>query len=361
MMQSVAHRIIQWYLKHKRDLPWRNTTDPYQIWLSEIILQQTRVDQGLPYFLKFMSAFPTVGDLAKAPLDQVLKLWQGLGYYSRARNLHAAAISILKEHKGKFPVNYDEVLKLKGVGTYTAAAIVSFAYKQPYPVLDGNVYRVLSRYFGVLSPIDSGKAKKEFLDLAKELIDAKQPDVFNQAIMEFGALQCKPQTPDCRQCVLNDSCWAFAHKKVDSLPVKSKTIAIKQRFFEYIVLDQKGSTVLSQRKAKDIWQGLYEFPLIESFASLSEKEIMKDAAFKSFADCGSADLISVSPVYKHVLSHQHIFARFWHISIKKGKLPSADKYLVVKWERIGEYAVSRLTDRFLEVHLSRQRPVLKQK
>ena len=236
-MHPFSQKIIFWYEHNKRDLPWRNTRDPYLIWLSEIILQQTRVDQGMSYYLKFVGEFPTVKQLAKADNEKVMKLWQGLGYYSRARNLHTTAKIILLEHKGVFPKEFETILALKGVGEYTAAAIASFAYNKPYAVVDGNVYRVLSRVFDISTPIDSTQGKKEFNHLAGELLDKNKPAIYNQAIMEFGAMQCKPINPYCAVCPLNTMCLAYSKKLVAELPVKSKKTKVRDRYFNYIVLN----------------------------------------------------------------------------------------------------------------------------
>jgi len=271
-----SNYLIQWYLQNKRELPWRNSQNPYEIWLSEIILQQTRVAQGLPYFESFLAHFPTVFDLAKASEEQVLKLWQGLGYYSRARNLHQTAKIIAFEKEGQFPKTYNELLELKGIGSYTAAAIASFAYDEAVPVVDGNVFRVLSRYFNVESDISSSKAKNEFTALAKEVMDSKQPALFNQAIMEFGALQCVPKNPDCSVCVFNTSCAALQMKKVQSLPLKLKKTKIAKRFFNYLVFqDANNNSVVNKRTSTGIWHNLYEFPLIETENIRSEKEIVQ--------------------------------------------------------------------------------------
>jgi A/G-specific adenine glycosylase len=268
-----SNSLIHWYLQNKRDLPWRNTTNPYPIWLSEIMLQQTRVAQGLPYFLSFTDAFPTIFDLAKAEEEQVLKLWQGLGYYSRARNLHATAKYIAFELNGKFPPTYKELLKLKGVGEYTAAAIASFSYNEPVAVLDGNVFRVLSRYFNVDSDFSLPKTKTEFQQLAQEVLDKKNPAVFNQAIMEFGALQCVPKNPDCNSCILNSSCAALQHKKVSELPVKSKKTKVTNRYLNYLILkDSDCNYIVQKREGKGIWENLYEFPVLETDFLLSEKD-----------------------------------------------------------------------------------------
>jgi len=262
-----TNSLTQWYLQNKRDLPWRKTVDPYKIWLSEIMLQQTRVAQGTPYFMSFVSAFPTVFDLAAANEEQVLKLWQGLGYYSRARNLHKTAQYVANELSGIFPDNYNDLLKLKGVGEYTAAAIASFSYNEAVPVVDGNVFRVLSRYYNIDTDIAAASAKKEFVALAFELMPKDSPALFNQAIMEFGALQCVPKSPNCGICVFNTSCAALQKKKVDQLPVKSKKLKVRNRFFNYLVVsDDNENTIIQKRTAKGIWHNLYEFPLIETDA-----------------------------------------------------------------------------------------------
>jgi A/G-specific adenine glycosylase len=310
--------LIQWYLQNKRDLPWRNSVDPYPIWLSEIMLQQTRVAQGLPYFLRFIDAFPTVFHLAKADEEQVLKLWQGLGYYSRARNLHKTAQFIAFELDGIFPPSYNELLKLKGVGEYTAAAIASFAYNEDVPVVDGNVYRVLSRYFDVETDIASAGAKKEFTQLAAEILPKGKANVFNQAIMEFGALQCVPKNPNCSICVLNDSCLALQKKKVDQLPVKLKKTKVSNRFFNYLIFsDDESNTIICKRTAKGIWHNLYEFPLIETSELTSEEEMINLIQNQSFVtnEIISIDLYNSEPVL-HKLSHQHLSIRFWKISVK---------------------------------------------
>jgi len=313
-----SNLLIQWYLQNKRDLPWRNTTDPYQIWLSEIMLQQTRVAQGMPYFYAFTNAFPTVFDLAKAEEEQVLKLWQGLGYYSRARNLHKTAKYVAFELNGVFPSNYKDLLKLKGVGEYTAAAIASFSYNEAVPVVDGNVFRVLSRYFDIETDIALASAKREFAELAFELMPNDNAAVFNQAIMEFGALQCVPKSPDCNNCVFNNSCAALQKKKVAQLPVKSKKIKVRNRYFNYIMIaDDDKNTLIQKRTSKGIWHNLYEFPLIEtekeegyefvSNAIQSESFISND--IKSFRVCNDKSIV-------HKLSHQHLHIKFWKLDVK---------------------------------------------
>lgn len=316
-MMNFSNVLIKWYLQNKRDLPWRKTDNPYLIWLSEIILQQTRVAQGTPYFMSFTTAFPTVFDLANADEEQVLKLWQGLGYYSRARNLHKTAQYIANELAGKFPDNYNDLLKLKGVGEYTAAAIASFSYNEAVPVVDGNVFRVLSRYFDVETDIAAASAKKEFAALAFELMPKDNPALFNQAIMEFGALQCVPKSPNCGICVFNTSCAALQKKKVDQLPVKSKKLKVRNRFFNYLVVsDDIENTIIQKRTAKGIWHNLYEFPLIETdapedfdFISANiQDEFFENNTVISIEDCSDKTII-------HKLSHQHLHIKFWKIKV----------------------------------------------
>ena len=313
-----SNLLIKWYLQNKRDLPWRSTTNPYPIWLSEIMLQQTRVAQGTPYFLAFTTAFPTVFDLAAASEEEVLKLWQGLGYYSRARNLHKTAQYVASELSGVFPPTYNELLKLKGVGEYTAAAIASFSYNEVVPVVDGNVFRVLSRYFDVETDIALASAKKEFAALAFELMPKDNPATFNQAIMEFGALQCVPKSPNCSICVFNDSCAALQKNKVDQLPVKSKKVKVRNRYFNYLVVeDEHENTVIQKRTSKGIWQNLYEFPVIETdkvedfeyvYGQVQEN-FFKDNELVGFIGYNEESII-------HKLSHQHLYIKFWKVSLK---------------------------------------------
>ena len=315
---NFSNLLIQWYLQNKRDLPWRNTQDPYPIWLSEIMLQQTRVAQGLPYFLSFTNAFPTIFDLANASEEQVLKLWQGLGYYSRARNLHQTAQHIAFNLNGVFPNSYKELLLLKGIGDYTAAAIASFAYEEAVPVVDGNVFRVLSRYFALETDIAVTSSKKEFAALAFELMPKDNPALFNQAIMEFGALQCVPKNPNCEICVMNSSCLALQLKKVSVLPVKSKKLKVKHRFFNYLVFeDPKGHTAIQKRTGKGIWHNLYEFPLVETDDEIDFEVLAKIVTNRFYAP---KEIVSIAPFYSknpiHKLTHQHLHITFWRIKLQ---------------------------------------------
>ena len=321
-----AKKLRMWYLENKRDLPWRTTSNPYYIWLSEIILQQTRVAQGMPYYFKFIKAFPEVQDLANASEEEVLKLWQGLGYYSRARNLQAAAKYVVEELDGEFPASYTSLLKLKGVGDYTASAVASICFGEPVAVVDGNVYRVLSRVFGIDTPINSTEGKKQFKELAGELLDQNDPATFNQGLMEFGALQCTPQKPQCGTCPFSEKCVAFNRDKIAELPVKLKKQKVRKRHFNYLVfLSEEGETVLRQRKGKGIWEGLYEFPLVETVAEVSAENLVKEDAFEDYVVSAEADifLFNEEPIV-HKLSHQHIYTKFWVVTgeeLPENKVP----------------------------------------
>lgn len=313
-MEVFAEVLIEWYHKNSRDLPWRKTTNPYLIWLSEIILQQTRVDQGLAYFEKFRDKYPTVFDLARASEEEVLRDWQGLGYYSRARNLHATAKQVVELFDGVFPNNYKELLKLKGVGDYTASAIASFAFNEAVPVLDGNVFRVVSRYLGVKDDIADTKSRKVFKDALDQLIpqDGHVAHDFNQGIMEFGALQCTPKAVDCEACVLIDSCFAFEHDIVASLPVKSKKVKVKKRFFTYLVIERDNQLVMNQRGSKDIWAQMFDFPLIESSA---HDESILDSLISEKINSDDFVVKEVLDPIKHILTHQHLFIQFVRVNI----------------------------------------------
>jgi len=311
---TFSQKLISWYLQNKRDLPWRNTKNPYKIWLSEVILQQTRVAQGLPYYENFVKHFPTVFDLAKANEEQVLKIWQGLGYYSRARNLHHTAQYVSENLNGEFPKTYNKLIKLKGIGSYTAAAISSFSNDENVAVLDGNVYRVLSRYFGIETDISSSQGKKEFQEMADEVLDKKRPALFNQAIMEFGALQCVPKNPNCEVCVFNDSCVALQKNKVAQLPVKLKKTKVIQRFFNYMVFsDKNNNTLINKRTQNGIWKNLYEFPLLES----NEKDIPNEILNLYSKKYAVSEIIPFheQPII-HKLSHQELHINFWRVEIK---------------------------------------------
>lgn len=344
MEKEFARLLIEWYHEHKRDLPWRNTNDPYLIWISEIILQQTRVAQGYAYYQRFIERFPNLESLAAAEENEVLKYWQGLGYYSRARNLHQAAISV----NGVFPVRYEDILKLKGVGIYTAAAICSFAYNQPHAVVDGNVYRVLSRFFGVNEPIDSGKGKKIFASLAHDLLDKVQPALYNQAIMDFGALQCTPLSPDCTVCPFKNRCFAFNHNIVSSLPIKQNKTKTSERFFYYLLIRDNGTIYLNKRTENDIWKNLYELPLIESNTALAVDDFIRKQEFASIFKENSVVNVRLLNKTKHVLSHRIIYADFYELEAQDIKMDFLSKYTRLNMADLELYPVSRLMHNFFE-------------
>ncbi len=303
---TIENKLVDWYFQNKRDLPWRHTTDPYEIWISEVILQQTRVDQAKFYYYNFLKEFPDVSSLSKASENDVLKIWQGLGYYSRARNLHKSAIFLVTELNGHFPGNYKDLLKLKGVGEYTAAAIASFAYNEKVAVVDGNVYRFLSRLYAEDTPINSTSGKKLFFDLARNLLQFEKPMFFNQAIIEFGALQCTIKKPDCGICVLNANCLAFNQNKVSSFPVKIKKLKKKNRFFHYLFIVNNGFTYIKRREDNDIWQGLYEFPNILSEKSLSQEELKMNSELLRLIDNVGNDEFFLIKKMVHQLTHQQL-------------------------------------------------------
>jgi A/G-specific adenine glycosylase len=340
--------LSQWYAINKRDLPWRSTVNPYYIWLSEIILQQTRVNQGLPYYLKFIDAFPAVADLANADEDLVLKLWQGLGYYSRARNLQFSAKLILSEFGGNFPDNHADILKLKGVGPYTAAAISSFSFELPFAVLDGNVIRVLSRIFGIQTPFDTTAGKKQFQKLAQELLDKKNPAEYNQAIMEFGALQCVPKSPKCNDCPIVNDCIAFNTNTVSLLPVKSKKLKVKSRYLHFLVVNKNNEVLIGKRNS-GIWQGLYEFPFLEFDENLNEKSVLKSPLWINFFKDSVKQISSISEEYIHKLSHQKIHAKFWEIDVNSFR--SSD-FKIVKCNELQKYPVSSLIEKYLNSRIN---------
>ena len=342
-----SKHLTYWYLHNKRNLPWRATANPYAIWLSEIILQQTRVDQGMSYYFKFIENFPTVFDLAAASEEQVLKLWQGLGYYSRARNLHFSAKFIVDELKGEFPSTYKDLLKLKGVGDYTASAIASICFNEPTAVVDGNVYRVLARYFGIDTSINSSAGIKIFKQLAQELIDKKNPGTHNQAMMEFGALMCRPSNPDCIICPLNNSCFALSKNKVKELPVKEKKAKIKTRHFNYLVIQSSDQKTKIVKRETGIWKNLYEFPLIETSDIIDEKQLVEHKIYKELF-CDSAATVSLfdEEVLVHKLTHQHIYAKFWVVNT------TVSDHFSIPWNTVKKYPVPALIDNFLNRYKS---------
>ncbi len=342
---SFTHEIYKWYLTNKRDLPWRETNDPYKIWISEIILQQTRVVQGLDYYVQFIGNFPTVFDLANASEDSVLKLWQGLGYYTRARNLHFTAKNIVDNYNGNFPNNFKTILSLKGIGNYTAAAIASIAFNLPHAAVDGNIYRVLSRYYGIFTPTDTVAGKNEIQKIADELINDDNPGVHNQAFMEFGALQCIPKSPDCTSCPLLINCYAAKFNVTDKLPVKSKTVKQTTRFFYYYIIENNNSVLLEKRTNNDIWKNLHQFPLFESTKELTDEEIFSSGL--PFPNESKNNIKSVSATIKHILTHQTIYARFIHIETDFNNFNHSNLFRVNKKD-IYKFAVPKLIEQYLK-------------
>ena len=329
---NFAATLLQWFKNNGRSLPWRETNDPYAIWLSEIILQQTRIAQGMSYWERFIAQWPTVNDLAAATEDEVLKAWQGLGYYSRARNLHTAARQVVE--LGGFPQTFKELKTLKGVGDYTATAIASIAFGEPVAVVDGNVYRVLSRYYGIETPIDSTEGKKEFQALAQSLLPINEPADYNEAIMDFGATQCTPNSPHCSACPLCETCIAFREQRINELPVKSKKVKQRERHFTYLYIEYEGKIAIHQRGAGDIWQGLWEFPQEEHLTS------SEDSAWKT-----EAQLLQKG--VKHILTHQILLADIylWQPT-RRPQLPS--EFIWIEKQDLENYALPRLIEILLK-------------
>jgi A/G-specific adenine glycosylase len=350
MLSFFTSTLLQWHREiNKRSMPWKGEKDPYKIWLSEIILQQTRVEQGLAYYNRFIEAFPDVHALAIAPEQTVFKLWEGLGYYSRCKNLIASARFISQESAGKFPSDYEGIASLKGVGPYTAAAISSFAFGLPHAVVDGNVLRVLARFLGIATPVFSTEGKKQFFRIANELIDRENPAEFNQAIMDFGATVCKPRQPLCPQCMLAKDCKAFQEGLVNDLPVKTKAAAKRKRWLNYFILKQGKHTFIRQRPAGDIWENLFEFYLHESDHTMGYEELVDVAKSK----ITGASVDQVSELYVQQLSHQEIASRFILLSLPADQV-NIDGYQLVLEDDLPQYAFPRIITRFLEKGFTRQ-------
>lgn len=347
MRREISNRLIDWYEKNKRELPWRGTRNPYFIWLSEIILQQTRVNQGLEYYLRFINRFPTIDLLAQAALDEVLLLWQGLGYYSRARNLHQTAKAIVNEYNGRFPTSYEELCTLKGIGPYTAAAIASMAFNSHVPVVDGNVMRVITRLEGITDDIRKQTTKNEISRLSKKVIEHHDPAMYNQAIMEFGALQCVPVNPVCTRCSLNTFCYAYNNKKVNELPNKSPSKKQKARYFNYVIVQSGCDVFIEQRTGKDIWHMLFQFPLIETTKEISGTEILNHPLWKNWFDNQEIEISIFEKGYRHILSHQIIHARFFKVTVFNRSFKPPVKWVKTKVQGLTNFAVPRLIDRFL--------------
>lgn len=348
MRNEISEILIDWYKLNMRNLPWRETSDSYKIWVSEVILQQTRVAQGLNYYLRFIEKFPNVYILAQSSEKAVLKEWQGLGYYSRARNLHQGAKMVVEEYNGILPDTYNEIITIKGIGVYTASAILSIAYNKPYAVVDGNVYRVLSRLFAIDTPIDSTDGKKQFAILADKLLDRMCPGVHNQALMEFGALFCTPTQPPCQSCPLRSLCEASKLSMQFDFPVKSKKVNVRKRFFHYFNIKYKDYIYLNKRVGNDIWKNMYEFPLIETTKDTNLADLMDTDSFKGVFKDTKIVIHSVSKKIKHVLTHQHIYAKFYVIEILDSDLFLTESFLRIDEKDISLYPISRLIHRYLE-------------
>ncbi len=316
MIEDFTPIIINWYEKNKRDLPWRETKDPYFIWISEIILQQTRVNQGLPYYYKFIDRFPSIQHFAKASEDEILSTWKGLGYYSRARNMHATAKHLVENFQGTFPNKYDELIKLKGIGNYTASAIASFCFNEITPVIDGNVVRVISRVYGINGNVDNTDFKKKIFNVVSKHILTDNPAQFNQAIMEFGALQCVPTNPNCSICPFQKSCIAYGLNKVKNYPPKKQKINKKHRYFEYVIMEHGSKIFLKKRAKKDIWNGLYEPYLMEYQTQKDDDEVKNHVVDWVSVFSKNFKIYNPSDIIKHVLSHQLLHIRFWPIQIE---------------------------------------------
>ncbi len=336
--------LILWYQKNKRNLPWRNTTDPYIIWLSEIILQQTRVEQGLPYFYRFFEKYPDVKQFAAANEDEILKLWQGLGYYSRGRNMLKTARMVQEQYDGIFPQKYEQLLKLKGIGEYTAAAISSFSTSEERAVVDGNVYRVLARYFGIDEPINSSTGKKIFQSAANDLLNRDNPGLHNQAMMEFGAMLCKPKNPACGICPVRTGCYAFLHNAVNNLPVKLNKVKVRERYFNYFLITDGDTLLMNKRDEGDIWANMYDLPLIETEAMLSENDLLGLTAVSDFFG-DEIEVKEILPFKKHILTHQKLFVRLIVLKSKPVKLK--EQWFFTPVENLKTMAMPKIVSIFI--------------
>jgi len=369
-MAGFLEKLFEWYDKNARDFPFRRTRDPYHIWLSEIILQQTRIEQGVPYYDKFVNVFPGIHDLAAASEEEVLKQWQGLGYYSRARNLHSTANEVVEKYAGRFPETYDGLRSLKGVGDYTAAAIASVCFGLQHPVVDGNVIRFITRHFGITGPVDKAGVKKEIMEVLMKLMEdvsdipakldfatspprylatSTFPGLFNQAMIEFGAMYCVPRNPECSACIFSDSCHAWKHNMVGQLPVKKQQPALRSRYFNYLVISVKGREgfYFRKRSGNDIWKGLYEFPLLETKGSIAPQKLQSSPGWKKLFGRSRADLISHTGDIIHILSHQKIITKFYTLEIKE---PSETFGILVHPEKIAELPVARIIEKYFELY-----------
>ena len=339
------NELLNWYQNNKRDLPWRNTTDAYIIWLSEIILQQTRVEQGMPYFNRFLENYPTVASFAAAGEDDILKLWQGLGYYSRGRNMLKTARLVQEQYGGRFPQSYEQLIKLTGIGEYTAAAISSFSSNEAKAVVDGNVYRVLARYLGIDEPINSTKGKKIFQQAANDFLNSEKPGMHNQAMMEFGAVLCKPKNPACGICPVRTGCYAFTHNAINSLPVKLNKVKVRERYFNYFLITDGENVLVNKRDETDIWANMYDLPLVETSAMLTPEELFNDKHFVNFF---GTDLVvkGISQVKKHVLTHQRLYVRL--ITLQNKPLKLRENWFYIPVENLQKLAIPKIVFIFIK-------------
>jgi len=347
-MKDISKVLTDWYTRNKRDLPWRETKNPYNIWVSEIILQQTRVNQGLSYYYRFIEKFPDIVALSNSDIDELLMIWQGLGYYSRARNMHYTAKYVVKNHNGVFPEEYSELIKLKGVGDYTASAIASISFNKKTPVLDGNVFRVLARLFGISESTQTKAGKDIFLSKAKELMANYTPGIFNQALMEFGSLQCAPLNPNCISCPLVSDCFAYKHDLIDSLPAKKQKVKQTIRYFNYLYIIYGNNTFIEKRTKNDIWKLLYQIPLIETNELLSLNNLIN---IKRFKEIFGSSVPIIEPNYveiKHILSHQKIYSRFYNIRINNINDTTLNEFVKIPIDELSEYSMPVLLQKYFD-------------
>ncbi|MDM1521681.1 A/G-specific adenine glycosylase [Empedobacter sp. 225-1] len=345
VFMNFNYLILSYFDKNKRDLPWRHTKDPFRIWLSEIILQQTRVDQGMKFYNNFIQEFDTIFDLANAEEQKVLKLWQGLGYYSRARNLHYTSKVISDELNGHFPTNFNDLKKLKGIGDYTAAAISSIVYNEAVPAVDGNMFRVFARYFNIEDDISSPKTKKIFWDLGLEIIDKKRPGDFNQAVMDLGATICTPKQPKCEICPLNESCEALRLNKVTELPVKLKKTKVSNRFLHFIIIENESTIAFSKRTGNDVWKNLFTFPKIETETDLLDKGWILDQNLEN--------KLTFIDEEKHVLSHQNLFIKYWKLNVSLNeitKMKAENNFEMISLNNLEDYPLPKPIEKFINKH-----------
>jgi A/G-specific adenine glycosylase len=343
---SISSTLISWYLPKKRNLPWRNTRNPYYIWVSEVVLQQTRVAQGIDYYYRFIEHFPNINSLANAHPDEVMKVWQGLGYYSRARNLQAGAKVVQEKFRGQLPANFELLLSIKGVGPYTAAAIASFAFDLPFAVVDGNVSRVLARLFGIFEPVNSSRGAKMISQKAEDIFNPQQSALHNQAIMELGALQCVPRNPDCTSCPFHLVCFAWQHQQVDNLPQKKPKGKVRPRYHNYMVVKKDGGVFLTKRAGKDIWHGLYEFPLIETESPMDDQTIQNTQQWNEWFG-NACKIESLSDEFIHQLSHQSIRARFFMLTVDSKAFKLDSSVFLCPIANLRSYPVHKLIEKYL--------------